>query len=128
MVKINLKNYENLAEMMDDTLRDEIAEVECAISNERLWEKGSDGEQADQHRENVADLEEWKAILQYAVEHGVIAYDKEIHSIWAENLLHGFVEELEGMIDNEKCMMLDTTMEEDIIEAVKEILNEEFNM
>lgn len=128
MAKIKLTNYEHLAEMMEDTLIDEIAEVECAISNERLWEKGSDGEQADQHGENVTDLEEWKAILQYAVEHGVIAYDKEIHSIWVKNLLHSFIEELEGMIDNEKCMMLDTTMEEDIIEAVKEILSEEFNM
>ncbi len=126
MMKINLVNYENLAEMIDFTLSEEITETDCAISNERLWEKGSDGEQSLQHEMNVEDLKEWKAILQYAMDYGVLAYDKEIHHIWAEMLFRDFAEELKGMIENDKCMWLDTDMEEDVLDSVNEILELEF--
>jgi hypothetical protein len=47
MLKINMNNYDNFAEMIDGLLKDEIKETECAISNERIWAKGSDGEQAE---------------------------------------------------------------------------------
>ncbi len=40
--------------------KDEIEEVECAISNERLWQKGSrTSEDAEVHEQNIEELEEY---------------------------------------------------------------------
>ena len=96
-MKINLKSYNNLSEMISLTLREEIDET------------------AD---------EEWKSILQYAVDHGVIYCEKKIHCIWAGMLLRDFIDELSGMVENSKCMGLDTTMEEELIDTVRDILEE----
>lgn len=122
MMKINMHDYDNFAEMIDDLLRDEIEETECAISNERIWAKGSDGEQAEQHSGNVDDLEEYKAILQYAIDHGVIYCDKEIHQIWIKNLLKEFVETLEDSIDNYSVWDMDADVETELIAVVNELI------
>lgn len=123
-MKINLKSYHNLAEMIDITLREEIDETETAISNERLWAKVRDVSQASLHEENACDLEEWRSILQYAIDNGVIYCEKEIHCIWAELLLRNFMNELSGMVENSKCMGLDTDMEEELIDTLRDILEE----
>ena len=96
-MKINLKSYNNLSEMINITLREEIDET------------------AD---------EEWKSILQYAIDHGVIYCENEIHCILAEMLLISFMDKLSGMVDNSKCMGLDTTAEEELIDTLRDILEE----
>ena len=45
-----------LEELTAEEIRAEIEEVEGTISNERLWEKGSDGETAVLHTQNVQNL------------------------------------------------------------------------
>lgn len=125
-MKIKLSDYEHLPEMIEETLEEEIEEVNCAISNEKLWAKGSTGEQASQHEMNAEDLTEYKNILQYAIDHKVIWCIKEIHIIWIEQLLENFITELRGMIENNKCMLLDSSLEKDVIDSVEEILEEQF--
>ena len=78
----------------------------------------------NQHEMNAEDLSEYKEILQYAIDHGVIAYSKEIHEFWVENLLKEFAEKLKGTIENNECMMLDTDTEKDVLETVNELLAE----
>ncbi len=40
--------------------KEEIEEVRCAISNERLWEKGSRSkEEAERHAQNIIELQEY---------------------------------------------------------------------
>lgn len=124
MKKINLNNYENLRENLDEILNDEISEIECAIDNEKIWANGSHGEELDQHNRNAEDLEEYKEILQYAISHGVLAWDKEIHQIWIVELLNDFVNELEGFINNYDLWGMDCEMEKELIETVKEIIEE----
>lgn len=121
MLKINMNNYDNFAEMMDGLLKDEIKETECAISNEKLWAKGSDCEQADQHSGNIEDLIEYKAILQYAIDHGDICWGKEIHQIWIKDLLTKFVKTLEDSIYNYSVYMY-TDVETELIDVVNELI------
>ena len=122
MMRIDMKHYDNFAEMMENIIVDEIAEIECAISNERLWAKGSDGEQVGQHNGNADDLEEYKTILQYTLDHGVIYCDKEIHEIWIKELLKEFVNTLKGSIDNYNCWGMDTDTETKLIDVVNELI------
>lgn len=122
MLKINMNDYDNFAEMIDDLLENEIEETKGAISNERLWEKGSDGEQAEQHNENIESLDEYKAILQYAIDHGVICCDKEIHQIWIKELLKEFVKTLKDSIDNYSVWDIDTNIETELIDVVNELI------
>ena len=122
MLRINMNDYDNFAEMIDDLLGDEIEETECAISNERIWAKGSDGEQAEQHSGNAEDLEEYKAILQYAIDHGAIRWGKKIHQIWIKDLLTKFVKTLEDSIDNYSVWDMDTDVETELIDVVNELI------
>lgn len=124
MMRINLGDYENLRENLDEILNDEIPEIECAIKNEKIWANGSDGEQSDQHSRNAEDLEEYKAILQYAISNGVLSWDKEIHQIWIVELLNDFVNELEGFIDNYDLWGMDYELETELIETLREIIEE----
>lgn len=124
MKEINLNNYENLREHIDEILNDEILEIDCAIDNEKIWANGSYGEELDQHQMNVEDLEEYKAILQYAISNGILAWDKEIHQIWIVELLNDFVNELGGFIDNYNLWGMDCEMEKELIETLKEIIEE----
>ena len=122
MLKINMNDYDNFAEMIDDLLENEIEEIKGAISNERIWAKGSDGEQAEQHSGNAEDLEEYKTILQYAIDHGVICCDKEIHQIWIKELLKEFVKTLKDSIDNYSVWDMDTDVETELIDVVNELI------
>lgn len=45
----------------------EIEETEGAISNEKLFAKGSDGEQKMMHKTNVRDLYSFKTLLEWAL-------------------------------------------------------------
>lgn len=125
-MKIKLNNYDSLAEMIEETLKEEIEEIDCAISNENLWAKGTDGERSEQHRMNAEDLLEYKDILQYAIDHNVIYCEKEIHVIWTKQLLLDFIEELKGMMENNRCMGLSNKIEKDVIDSVEDILKEQF--
>lgn len=69
-------------------VENEIEEVRVAIDNELLWALGSeDEEQQIQHRMNAYDLMEYTSILQYYLDNGVLAYEKEIHEFWIKKLL-----------------------------------------
>lgn len=48
----------------DDSLDEEIEQIEGTISNERLWEKGSDGETAMMHAKNIQNLMSYLAWLE----------------------------------------------------------------
>ena len=122
MLKINMNNYDNFAEMMDGLLKDEIKETECAISNEKLWAKGSDGEQVEQHSGNVEDLIEYKAIIQYAIDNGAICWGKKIHQIWIKDLLTKFVKTLKDSIDNYSVWDMDTNVETALIDVVNKLI------
>lgn len=122
MIRIDMKHYDNFAEMMENIIVDEIAEIECAISNEKLWAKGSDGEQSEQHKGNAEDLEEYKDILSYALNYGVIYCDKEIHAIWIEDLLNGFIKTLEESIGNYECWGTDTSVEKELIDVIRDLI------
>ena len=124
MKKININNYANLRENLDEILNDEIAEIESAIENEKIWANGSDGEQSDQHNRNAEELEEYKTILQYAISNGVLTWDKEIHQIWIVELLNNFVNELKGFIDNYYFWCMDCERGTELIETLREIIKE----
>ena len=69
-------------------IENEIEEVRVAIDNELLLALGSeDEEQKIQHRMNAYDLMEYTSILQYYLDNGVLAYEKEIHEFWIKKLL-----------------------------------------
>jgi len=81
-----LKNVELSA--LKPIIENEIEEVRVAIDNELLWALGSeDEEQQIQHRMNAYDLMEYTSILQYYLDNGVLAYEKEIHEFWIKKLL-----------------------------------------
>lgn len=83
-VKLTAIEIASLKQIIDN----EIEEVRVAIDNELLWAIGSEDEdQQLQHRMNAYDLMEYTSILQYYLDNGVFAYDKEIHEFWIKKLL-----------------------------------------
>lgn len=60
-VEIMISNFKKQTGLI--ALQAEIADIKGTISNERIWQKGSDTqEQIDMHEQNIADLEaylEW---------------------------------------------------------------------
>jgi len=81
-----LKNIEMA--VLKPIIENEIEEVRVAIDNELLWALGSDSEEQQiQHRMNAYDLMEYTSILQYYLDNGVLAYEKEIHEFWIKKLL-----------------------------------------
>lgn len=123
MMNINLRNN-GLWEKVSDFLNEKIEENNGAIENEKLWAKGSDTpEQTSLHEGNIEELAEYNDILQYAIDHGKIVCDKEIHMIWTQQLFEEYKEVLIDSDENNR-IWYGINYNEDYIEAVDEIISE----
>lgn len=68
-----MKNYTNrlntnslnptVQEWLNNLYTEAIEEAEQSLSNERLWEKGYDGEEDNPHTENIETLKEYISVL-----------------------------------------------------------------
>lgn len=68
-IKINLEaTNEVVGIWVVNMIREEIEETNETIKNEELWVLGAaDEEEAEMHRQNIEELKEYLAVLEYAI-------------------------------------------------------------